>query len=116
MYPGKSVHIISFAYDDVTDRPELCMTLLRMVMSRYHADSAPVGLHSLAERETIRLACTLGRPLRPIDVERHLRVNHRKAVGTLQSLCDKGWFTPVTRGAGKYIVRYELRAGALDYL
>lgn len=43
--------VISFAYDDVADRPELCMTLLRMVMSRYHADSAPVSLHSLAERE-----------------------------------------------------------------
>ncbi|WCF07679.1 endonuclease domain-containing protein [Paenibacillus thiaminolyticus] len=108
--------VISFAYDDVADRPELCMALLRMVISRYHADSAPVRLHSLAERETIRLACTLGRPIRPIDVEAHLCVNHRKAVRTLQSLCSKGWFTAVTGGAGKYVVRYELRPGALQYL
>ncbi|WP_338139506.1 DUF559 domain-containing protein [Paenibacillus thiaminolyticus] len=27
--------VISFAYDDVADRPELCMALLRMVISRY---------------------------------------------------------------------------------
>lgn len=58
----------------------------------------------------------LGRPIRPIDVEAHLCVNHRKAVGTLQSLCSKGWFTAVTGGAGKYVVRYELRPGALQHL
>lgn len=30
--------VISFAYDDVSQHPELCITLLRMVLSRYQSD------------------------------------------------------------------------------
>lgn len=36
-------HVISFAYDDVEQRPELCMTLLRMVLGRYQPAEAPVS-------------------------------------------------------------------------
>lgn len=43
--------VISFAYDDVAHRPELCMTLLRMVFSRYQPESSPVDLKNVAERE-----------------------------------------------------------------
>ncbi|WP_123039310.1 DUF559 domain-containing protein [Cohnella candidum] len=101
--------VISFAYDDVAHRPELCIALLRMIISRYHTESSPVTLQTLSERESIRLAYTLARPLRPIDIENHLKVNHRTAVRTLQSLCSKGWFAPVTGAEGKHIVRYELQ-------
>jgi len=81
--------VISFAYDDVAQRPELCITLLRMVLSRYTSSESPVSVKSgvLAERETIRLACTLARPLRPIDIKTHFRIDHRTAVKILQSLC-----------------------------
>ncbi|WP_438351204.1 hypothetical protein ACP8HI_11505 [Paenibacillus sp. FA6] len=65
------------------------------------------------EREIIRLACLLTRPLRPIDVETHLNINHRTAVRTLQSLCIKGLFAAVTGAEGKHVVRYELQPGAL---
>jgi len=86
--------VISLAYDDVAQRPELCITLLRMVLSRYQPESSPIDLKSIAEREIIRLACKLVRPLRPIDVEAHLGINHRTAVRMLQSLCAKGMFRP----------------------
>jgi len=108
--------VISFAYDDVAHRPELCMTLLRMVFSRYHPETSPVNLNGVAEREIIRLTCMLARPLRPIDVETHLSINHRTAVRTLQSLCAKGLFSPVTGAEGKHIVRYELQQGAMQRL
>lgn len=108
--------VISFAYDDVAQRPDLCMTLLRMVFSRYHPESSPVTIKSVAEREIIRLACRLARPLRPIDVETHLSINHRTAVQILLSLCTKGLFSPVTGAEGKHVVKYELQPNAIQRL
>lgn len=108
--------VISFAYDDVARRPELCITLLRMVISRYQPESSPVRLDHVAEKEVIRLACMLARPLRPIDVKTHLSINPRTAVRTLQSLCTKGWFSPVTGSEGKHVVRYELNRDKLPFL
>ncbi|TXK86111.1 DUF559 domain-containing protein [Paenibacillus sp. N3.4] len=108
--------VLSFAYDDVANRPELCITLLRMVLSRYQSQASPVSLGSVSEKEIIRLASRLARPLRPIDVEAHLNINHRSAVRTLRSLCSKGLFTAATGSAGKHIVRYELQRGALQHL
>jgi hypothetical protein len=51
--------VVSFAYDDVEQRPELCITLLRMVMSRYQPDQSPVSRALLAEREIVRLTIQL---------------------------------------------------------
>ncbi|MCY9666909.1 endonuclease domain-containing protein [Paenibacillus alginolyticus] len=108
--------IISFAYDDVAHRPELYITLLRMLLSRYQSQSSPASSSSVSEREIVRLVCRLARPLRPIDVVTHLGINHRTAVRTLQSLCTKGWFFAVTGAAGKNIVRYELQRSAVQLL
>jgi Uncharacterized protein conserved in bacteria len=106
--------VISFAYDDVAQRPDLCITLLRLVLSRYQF-SAP-DLKSAAEREIVRLAYALARPLRPIDVEKHLGINYRTSVRALQSLCGKGVFSPVTGADGKYVVRYVLQHNAFHGL
>jgi hypothetical protein len=106
--------VISFAYDDVAHRPELCITLLRMVFSRYQAPTSPTDLSSVVEREIIRLACLLARALRPIDVVNHLQINHRTAVQALKSLVTKGYFAAATGVEGKHIVRYELQQRALQ--
>lgn len=108
--------VISLAYDDVAQRPELCITLLRMVLSRYLPESSPADLLNIAERETIRLACKLARPLRPIDVVTHLSINHRTAVRMLQSLSTKGMFSAVTGAEGKRVVRFELQQKAIHHL
>ncbi|MEF2966831.1 DUF559 domain-containing protein [Paenibacillus sp. M1] len=108
--------VVSFAYDDVAQRPELCMTLLRMVLSRYQPEASPVSINNVAEREIIRLACMLGRPLRPIDVETHLGINHRTAVRLLHSLCTKGLLSSLTGAEGKHVVKYELLPGAIKLL
>lgn len=108
--------VISFAYDDVANRPELCITLLRMLLSRYHPQSSPASFDKIAEREIIRLACQLARPLRPADVKVHLSMNHRTAVRLLQQLCVQGHFSPVTGVAGKYVVKYQLQPRALQVL
>lgn len=108
--------VISFAYDDVAHRPELCIMLLRMMLSRYQSVTSPINLKSLTEQEIIRLACKLTHPLRPIDVETHLNINHRTAVRALQSLCTKGWFAAATGAEGKHVVRYELQRSAMQGL
>ena len=102
--------VVSFAYDNVANRPELCLTLcLRMLLSQDRTPSSHIeDPPNLMEREIIRFACASSSPLRPIDVETQLRINHRTAVRTLQSLCRKGLFTPNTAASGKYVVRYEL--------
>ncbi len=105
--------VISFAYDDVAHHPELCIMLLRMVLSRYHPLASPAILKDVTEREIIRLACKLARPLRPVDLEAHLSVNHRTAVRNLQSLCAKGWLIPASGAAGKRVMRYELQQKAI---
>ncbi|PZD94632.1 hypothetical protein DNH61_16860 [Paenibacillus sambharensis] len=109
-------HLISFSYDDVAYRPELCITLLRMVLSRYQSSMTCHGLPRLIEKEIVRLACTLARPLRPIDVQKHLGVNHRTAVRYLQSLCSQGWFTSATGTDGKHVVRYRLQSHNMQHL
>ncbi|MFC5404002.1 DUF559 domain-containing protein [Cohnella soli] len=108
--------VISFAYDDVALRPELCINLLRMVMSRFQATTDPIGMTTLAEKELVRLSCALGGMLRPLDVEKHLGLNHRTAVKTLRILCVKGLASPVAGAEGKHIVRYTLLPGALRLL
>jgi hypothetical protein len=113
---GMGYHVISFAYDDVEQRPELCITMLRMVLSRYQPGKAPISRALLADKEIIRLAIHLAEPIRPKDVERHFEVDHRTAVLMLQNLCSKGWLQPAYRGNGKRVVRYELARQVLDIL
>lgn len=101
---GLGFRVISFAYDDVDQRPELCITLLRMLLSRYQ--SPREGLR-LTEREIISLALSDASPLRPIDGQQLLHLNHRTAVKHLQRLCEKGWFRPVHANGGKRVLYYE---------
>jgi hypothetical protein len=108
--------VVSFAYDDVAQRPELCITLLRMLLSRYQAGPSPISRANIAEKEIIRLALQIARPIRPIDVERHFELNHRTSLRLLQSLCEKGWLRPVSTGKGGRVLRYELTPKAWDYI
>ncbi|MBY0009284.1 DUF559 domain-containing protein [Paenibacillus typhae] len=107
--------VISFAYDDVEQRPELCMTLLQMILSRYKAADAPASRLRLMEQETLRLAIQLAGSVRPQDVKQHFDVDYKSAVRTLRSLCDKGWLRPACKGRQERVVRYELAHGVLDY-
>lgn len=109
-------HVISFAYDDVEKHPELCITMLRMVLSRFEPTQTPIPRVKLAEREMMRFAIQQTEPIRPIDVERHFGMDHKTVVNLLRELCAKGWLQPSYRGRGTRIVRYELARDFLDYL
>lgn len=118
--------VICFSEDDVLQHPELSLTLLRMVLGR-HEGRSDAGLESQSpsdtnrtlsyrHREVIRLACTLERPLRPIDVRSHLRIDHRTAVNLLRSLCQKNLFEPRTGPQNRRLVRYVLQPAAVKFL
>ncbi|GAB6926553.1 hypothetical protein JCM10914A_05360 [Paenibacillus sp. JCM 10914] len=105
--------VISFAYDDVSQRADLCITLLRMVLNHYQPNElSGESRLKVSEREILRLAYTLARPIRPIDVKTHLSINHRTAVRLLQGLCDRGILLPIAGAEDKHVVKYALRPQA----
>jgi hypothetical protein len=108
-------NVISFAYDDVEQHPDMCIALLRMVLSRHQPNQSPISRSLIAEKEIIRLAIQLAQPIRPKDVERHFEIDHKTAVMMLKKLCTKGWLVPSFRGNGERVVRYELAYNVLDY-
>lgn len=109
-------HVISFSYDDVEQRPDLCIQLLRMVLARYQPSTSPILKPLGAEYELIRLALKLAQPIRPKDVVLHFEVDHKTAIKMIQSLCQKGWLYPYRTGEGRRITKYELARNVLDYL
>ncbi|WEK53172.1 MAG: hypothetical protein P0Y55_11265 [Candidatus Cohnella colombiensis] len=111
---GMGFHIISFAYDDVAHRPELCIYLLRMMLSQYESSESKVERVNFADKEILRYAVFLARPLRPIDVSNHFSINHRTAIAHLKRLCHIGWVKPVPRGSGQRILYYQVTKNGLD--
>lgn len=107
--------VISFAYEDVEQRPELCKTLLRMVLSRYITAAVPVGKVLLAEREMMRFVIRQGGSIRPRDIADYFQLDPKTVRNILHKLCEKGWLNPVKRGEGVRNVRYELARNVLDY-
>lgn len=100
--------VISFAYDDVAHRPEQCIWLLRMLLSRYHPSHKSTNLLSLAEQEIIQFTISRIRPIRPADVIQHLDINYRTAIKVLRSLVDQGKLQAVYSGNGTRIRYYKL--------
>ncbi|WP_410514261.1 BlaI/MecI/CopY family transcriptional regulator [Paenibacillus sp. BR2-3] len=107
--------VISFAYDDVEQRPELCITLLRMVLSRCMTADVPAGKVLLGEREIMRFVVRQGGSVRPRDIAEYFLLDPKTVRNILHKLCEKGWLNPVKRGEGVRKVRYELTRNVLDY-
>ena len=106
---GMGFRVISFAYGDVAYRPELCVNLLRMYLSQY--ESSPGDQRELVhylDREVLRFAVSLARPVRPVEVAQRFGMNRRTASKHLRRLAEKGWLQPVLRGAGKWVLYYEV--------
>lgn len=113
---GIGYRLISIAYDDVAERPELVISLLKLFLSQFQTDTMPVKLAQLVEKEIIRLALQLARPFRPVDVSRHLDFNYRTTMKHINSLLAKKWIKPVSSGAGERVVYYTLAHNVSFYL
>ncbi|WP_339279701.1 hypothetical protein [Paenibacillus sp. FSL H3-0329] len=105
---GMGWRMIHFSFDDIQQRPEVCRMLLQLVLAPYLArNSVSVAILS-EEKEVLRFAWRLGRPVRPKDVATHFCINFRTARRLLQSLSEKGLLKPVNQG--ERIRYYEVKA------
>lgn len=107
-FEGVGYRVVSVSYDDIRDQPELIVALLRMLLSQYESEQPIARTISFAANETIRLALSRGRKVRPLDVQNALGMTHRRAVKELRQLCESGWFRPETGKEGKRVVNYVL--------
>lgn len=111
---GMGWKMIHFSFDDVQNRPEVCRMLLQLVIGPYFIRNISVSPASPAEKDVLRLAWHLGKPIRPKDVANHYEVNFRTARKWLQGLVEKGMLRSITRG--KYTCYYEPTEGLQDLL
>ncbi|MFD1907344.1 hypothetical protein ACFSQ7_30420 [Paenibacillus rhizoplanae] len=66
---GMGWKLLHFSFDDIQQRPEVCRMLLQLALAPYLARNRAGGERLLSkEKEVLRLAWQLGRPLRPKDV------------------------------------------------
>ncbi|WP_058300414.1 hypothetical protein [Gorillibacterium timonense] len=98
--------VLHFSFDDVQQRPELCRMLLQMVFGPYLLRTPKDIQLSPAEKEVLRLAWSLGKPIRTMDVIEGCQVTYRTARKWLQGLTEKGMMRPIARA--KYTCCYEL--------
>ncbi|WP_309242098.1 hypothetical protein [Paenibacillus sp. S150] len=104
---GMEWRMLHFSFDDIQQRPEVCRMLLQLALAPYLAKKTVVKDILSGEKEVLRLAWQLGKPLRPRDVTNHFQINFRTA-RRLLSLSDKGLLEPVHGGrGGRY---YEVKA------
>lgn len=111
---GMGWRMLHFSFDDIQHRPEVCRMLLQLVLAPYLARKSAVSDILSAEKEVLRLAWSLGRPLRPKDVTGNFQINFRTARRLLDSLSDKGLMKPLY---SKERVRYyEVRSMQPDQI
>mgnify|MGYP001470689514 CR=1 FL=1 len=111
---GMGWRMLHFSFDDIQKRPEVCRMLLQLVVGPYLLRQPTASTERMLEKDLIRLAWTLGRPLRPKDVTERFGINFRTARKHLRSLCDKGLLKP--KDQGRDIRHYELIADPLEML
>lgn len=84
-------------------------------MGKYKPMSLPVNMASLIERELIRFACSLARPIKPIDVSEHFDVDYRTAYKWINTACEHGWLVPIKEENQQRVRKYELNAAKMKY-
>jgi very-short-patch-repair endonuclease len=111
---GMGWRMIHFSFDDVQNRPEVCRMLLQLVIGPYLMRNRPASPVLSEERDVLRLAWKLGKPIRPMDVSNYFKVNYRTARKWLRSLVEKAYLSPITRGGD--VRYYELKEVPLEQL
>jgi hypothetical protein len=111
---GMGWRMLHFTFDDVQRRPEICRMLLQMALAPHLIRSDTDHQLSHKDREVLQLAWSLGRKIRPKDVQNHLQMNFRTSRIRLHSLVSKKLLRPIING--RDIRFYELVEGSLEKL
>lgn len=92
--------ILRFAHDDISAQPRRCQqTIQQYLGSRFAVDLQATGDDprvTAVEREIVRLARSLPRPVTPADVAQHLGSSRQTVYKHLQRLVDRGWLKPAS--------------------
>lgn len=94
--------ILRFTYDDVREKPRVCQQTLQQFMGRWLGEEKPVEVATVLEKEIVRLAFRMCRPITPRDVSEHLKIGTEYSQRLLHSLVEKKWLQPAS---GKIRVR-----------
>ncbi|UQZ36289.1 hypothetical protein C2I18_23850 [Paenibacillus sp. PK3_47] len=105
---GLGWKMLHFSFDDIQQRPEVCRMLLQLVLAPYLARPAAAQQILSEEKEVLRFAWRIGKPLRPKDVSDHFGINFRTSKRLLNSLCEKRLLKPVA--SNERTRYYELKA------
>lgn len=92
---GMGWRMLHFSFDDIQRRPEVCRMLLQMVLAPYLTRRTAAEDLLSDEKDVLRLAWRIARPLRPKDVTDYFHINFRTARKLLIALSEKGLLTPV---------------------
>lgn len=93
--------VIRIGYDDLTERPKVWQQLLlQLIGSLFGSGDGAPELYS-HEREIVRLALRLGRPIKLPDVQQHLGCGYRASRKWMDRLEQTGLFRPIGGSAAR---------------
>lgn len=94
--------VLRFSFDDVKNRPRMCEQIIQQLIGKYFADLY-IQTNSLTfmEKEIIRLANTLERPIKPLDVQNLLHFGQGKAQRILKDMSAKEFLMPAGQGTSR---------------
>lgn len=111
---GMGWKMLHFAFDDIQRRPDVCRMLLQLSVGplligspHLQIKNERIGsiLLSPFQKEVLKFAWRLGRPIKPRDVMQQYNLSFRPARELLLGLVDRSLLTPRTNG--KQIRGYE---------
>ncbi|WP_336786328.1 DUF559 domain-containing protein [Paenibacillus sp. MMO-177] len=81
-------NVLRFSFDDVKDKPRMCIQMLQQFFgSRLgRGEASAVSADEILEAEVLKYALQLGRPVRPIDVEKYLQIGEKHTKSILQRM------------------------------
>jgi hypothetical protein len=87
--------VIYIGYDDLKDRPRLWQQMVLQLVGKFFGSSNGMEEDLTGEeRDVIRLAIRLGRPIKLTDIYTSLGCAYRKAKRLIQGLEEKRWLKP----------------------
>lgn len=105
---GMGWRMLHFSFDDIQQRPEVCRMLLQLALAPYLARKSTARELSSDEKDVLRFAWRIGRPVRPKDVTDQFSINFRTARKLLTALSDKGLLKPVS--SNERVRYYEVKS------
>lgn len=102
--------ILRFAFDEIESHPRWCQRTIQQYMGSRFATNlySPTQTPRVTavDREIVRLARSLPRPILPNDVQKHLGVSRSTVYRHIRRLVARGWLLPAS--GSKRIRSYEL--------